>query len=217
MRCRSFRRGPASRRVGFLEGIRDGALVGWAHDPDAAGEPALLRITAGDGWSRLVTADHYRADVQAAGHGDGICGFALPLPAPATGEWHCCWADSGVALGASPWRAATAKPLIVQTGTIVLRLDPPTRGSRTLSGGAVDRTSPRRRLDLVLALGDLRSAPARACRHAPAMTEFGSDGFHGFLLAAGAGAAPYAEIREADTDRTLLRLSRTWTRTAGLA
>ena len=68
-----------------MDGPRGPWLVGWAFDP-AAPERRLKVLAEEPGRPSVAAlADRYRADVQAAGHPDGCCGFALRVASPVTG------------------------------------------------------------------------------------------------------------------------------------
>jgi hypothetical protein len=68
---------PAGRIKGWFDGVHDGHAHGWAHDP--TGQPVRLRLVINDGRGVEGLATLPRPDVAAAGHGDGQCGFAIPL------------------------------------------------------------------------------------------------------------------------------------------
>lgn len=93
-RLRAFRDGPDSilsiwqdgrftsypvggRIRGWVDGIIDGAVRGWALDPGQP--PVRVRVEVDGNPFADLTADEHRADVAAAGHGDGYCGFSLRL------------------------------------------------------------------------------------------------------------------------------------------
>ena len=90
-------------RAGHVDGVQGGELVGWAHYPRHPAIRARILVTSDLGHRLELTADQYRADVQAAGHGDGHAGFRLPLGrAPGATQLSLQWADTGMHLMGSP-------------------------------------------------------------------------------------------------------------------
>lgn len=217
---------PSDGRIGWLEGVHAGWLRGWAHDPGCNGRPARITVTSTDAQGRrlgegaVLMADHYRADVQAAGHGRGICGFALWLGALRPDGIEARWADSGEPLPGSPWQAkAGIEPLEGWRGTRMAQFAPPLPGSATLTGFALDTAEPGLRLRVELVAAGRSFGPVQACRHAPAARSLGTDTFHGFHLiwdptVLANGCEP--ELRDARDGAVLLRLNRTWARSTGL-
>ncbi len=67
------------RLLGCLDGIEGGRASGWAFQPDRPEEPVWLEVLDGDGVIARVEARRYRADLEAAGIGDGRHGFELHL------------------------------------------------------------------------------------------------------------------------------------------
>jgi hypothetical protein len=63
---------------GFVEHAGGGVCAGWAADGPAA---VWLDVFAGARWLGRVIANGYRADLRAAGIGDGCHGFAFAVPA----------------------------------------------------------------------------------------------------------------------------------------
>lgn len=70
---------PGGRIRGWVDGIIDGTIHGWAHDP--ARGPVTVRVEVDGQAAGNLRANAFRGDVAAAGHGDGRCGFSLPLAA----------------------------------------------------------------------------------------------------------------------------------------
>ena len=68
--------------TGHIDLISRDLIEGWLHLPD--GEPATLEIFHGPHCIGTCRADRHRADLQAAGHGDGNCAFSFLIPLPAT-------------------------------------------------------------------------------------------------------------------------------------
>ena len=66
---------------GHIDGIDpQGLLEGWAVDAAAPHRPVEVRVLDGERLLAIGPADRMRADVKAAGFGDGFCGFSLSLP-----------------------------------------------------------------------------------------------------------------------------------------
>ena len=70
---------PPGRLEGRLDGVEGGRISGWAFHPDRPAEPVWLEVLDGDGAIARVHARRYRADLEAAGVGDGRHGFELHL------------------------------------------------------------------------------------------------------------------------------------------
>jgi Hint domain len=58
------------------------SVSGWAHDRANPASPVLVEILVNDATAGFVLADRYRADLRAAGIGDGYCSFSFCLPTP---------------------------------------------------------------------------------------------------------------------------------------
>ena len=63
-----------------LDGVRDHCLYGWAIDPANTNKRVTVQLCHGDAVLAERRADQFRADLQAAGVGDGKRGFSLNLP-----------------------------------------------------------------------------------------------------------------------------------------
>ena len=63
---------------GYLDSVASRTLSGWAYDPMVGG-PVTIEVQAGGRAVGRVRADGFRADLLAAGYGDGRCGFSMPL------------------------------------------------------------------------------------------------------------------------------------------
>ena len=63
-----------------LDGVRDHCLYGWAIDPANTNKRVTVQLCHGDAVLAERRADQFRADLQAAGVGDGKRGFSLSLP-----------------------------------------------------------------------------------------------------------------------------------------
>ncbi|MQP63760.1 hypothetical protein GE253_00215 [Niveispirillum sp. SYP-B3756] len=124
-RWRAFRDGPESplymdfqglplhyrapgRIQGWFDGVQDGHAHGWAHDP--TGNPVRLRLVVNDGIGMESLATLPRPDVAAAGHGDGQCGFVIPLEGllPANGP-----ARIDILLPDDEWRRLPGAPRVL--------------------------------------------------------------------------------------------------------
>jgi glycosyltransferase involved in cell wall biosynthesis len=73
---------------GFLDGLDGERLSGWAFDPARPAVPVWLEVLDGEAVIARVQANRYRADLAAAGYGDGRCGFELQLAACLRGGHH---------------------------------------------------------------------------------------------------------------------------------
>jgi O-antigen biosynthesis protein len=71
---------------GNLDGLDGNRITGWAFDPAHPETPVILEILDGDGLLARVTANRFRADLEAAGIGDGRHGFELMLPSPLSAQ-----------------------------------------------------------------------------------------------------------------------------------
>ncbi|MFV3075700.1 formyltransferase family protein [Niveispirillum fermenti] len=70
---------PSGRIKGWVDGIIGDTVRGWAYDPTEPAHRTRIRVEA-DGYPVAdLIADGQRRDVADAGHGDGNCGFILPL------------------------------------------------------------------------------------------------------------------------------------------
>jgi hypothetical protein len=66
---------------GRLDSVSEnGWCFGWARYPAAPARRAEVEFLVDDEVVGVALASNPRADVTAAGHGDGLCGFAFPLP-----------------------------------------------------------------------------------------------------------------------------------------
>ncbi|HET8996480.1 MAG TPA: Hint domain-containing protein, partial [Acetobacteraceae bacterium] len=65
--------------LGRLDGVEAGRIAGWAFQPDRPDRPVWLEVLANEGVIARVEARRYRADLEAAGIGDGRHGFELNL------------------------------------------------------------------------------------------------------------------------------------------
>lgn len=91
---RGARRRVFSRPLrGFLDIADCRTISGWAWDRAHPQRRLTIEILDGETPVTTVTADRYRADLQAAGFGDGAYGFRMPTPsALKDGQLHVLWA-----------------------------------------------------------------------------------------------------------------------------
>lgn len=97
---------PGGRVRGWVDGVVDDAIHGWAHDPGAGTVAVRVEVDgrpAGD-----LRANAYRGDVAAGGHGDGYCGFSLPLAALPAGATRVDFL-----LPSDEWRRVPGGPVTV--------------------------------------------------------------------------------------------------------
>lgn len=100
---------PGGRIRGWVDGIVGDSIHGWACDPD--GGAVTVRVEVDGSPFRDLRAGSHRGDVAAAGHGDGHCGFVLPLadlPASAT--------RVDFLLPCDEWRRIGGGPVMVASG-----------------------------------------------------------------------------------------------------
>ena len=182
-----MRPAPHQDRIGRFEGRRGELLVGWACDPFRPYWRAPLRLRADTGAAARILAECCRADVQAAGHGDGYAGFAVPLRHfPGARRFRCLWDDLGTDLPGSPTRLALRRPMATANdGMLRIAVDRPEPGDQRLTGWAIDLARPAHRPLLALSDGTRTLGEARACLYRPDLRSHGADGFHGFLFASG--------------------------------
>ena|GEM_PF-3453754 len=67
---------------GNLDGLDGNSITGWAFEPARPDVPVTLEVLDGDGVIARVVANRFRADLEAAGIGDGRHGFDLKLARP---------------------------------------------------------------------------------------------------------------------------------------
>lgn len=168
--------------VGCVDGMHRGHARGWAMD--LAEPTSRLTVRMLDPSGRMIAqglADHYRADVQKAGYGDGHYGFALPVGGAhgiEAAKFSC--GEPSVELPQSsskPRRGAK----IFRRGGYILCLDGAAAGP-VLTGWAVDRHRPEERRVIRLRADGQSLAEQRATLFRRDSIETGSDGFHGFSL-----------------------------------
>lgn len=74
---------------GYVDGIRAGAIIGWARNAALPDEPVEVELLDGDRVLAKTMANQYRADVEQEISGGGQSGFELPLPQDVLdGEMH---------------------------------------------------------------------------------------------------------------------------------
>jgi GT2 family glycosyltransferase/glycosyltransferase involved in cell wall biosynthesis len=67
--------------IGYLESVENGLVYGWAFDEDDPERRLAVNISIDDRQVLIADADEYRADLAAAGIGDGFHAFRVALPA----------------------------------------------------------------------------------------------------------------------------------------
>lgn len=65
---------------GYVDGIRDGFLIGWVRNAALPEEPVEVELRDGDQLILRASANHFRADVEQQIPGGGDSGFELELP-----------------------------------------------------------------------------------------------------------------------------------------
>jgi Domain of unknown function (DUF4082) len=64
-------------------------ISGWAYNANRANDPIYVNILDGSTLRGVILADQYRADLAAAGKGNGYHGFIYPVPSSMkNGQWH---------------------------------------------------------------------------------------------------------------------------------
>jgi hypothetical protein len=210
-RRRSSHPAPADGRVGWFEGVREGRLCGWAFVPGDTSRILEVTLTSSAGAMLTVRADRFRADLQAAGGGDGWHGFSAPTTAlpGAESAASCTWSDLGLALPGSPWSAPRRPGRRYRAGSVTLLVDTPAAGDPRLTGYVRDRAHPLRRLTLAAVgpAGELATTIASLYRDDQGRPA--GDGFHGFMLPLPTPPRlieGFISIVDADHDRVLARL-----------
>lgn len=84
--------------IGYLESYTDKVLVGWAFAPDKPGQRLLLTVEIEGEPCAAGLANLDRHDVAQAGHGDGRCGFRIPVYLPPGTAFLIREASTGVVL-----------------------------------------------------------------------------------------------------------------------
>jgi hypothetical protein len=77
---------PPGPLAGYVDGVYEGELYGWAWDTGMPETPVCLGIYADGRKISNVLANGYRADLRKAGIGSGLHGFSVPLPDGVDGE-----------------------------------------------------------------------------------------------------------------------------------
>jgi hypothetical protein len=68
------------RFEGYVDGIKDGWVMGWAWTPSRPSEPIQVDIVVDGVRTNGCKADRYRYDLERGGKGDGHRGFEVRLP-----------------------------------------------------------------------------------------------------------------------------------------
>ena len=67
---------------GYVDGVIDGEVFGWAFDDERPGVRIRVSCTLDGTGLGTASAEQMRDDVRAAGLGDGLSGFRVPIAAP---------------------------------------------------------------------------------------------------------------------------------------
>lgn len=196
---------PPPRIAGWVDGVRDGRIVGWACSREAPAERLDILIETGPNGFTRVRADSYRSDVLSAGVSpDGYCGFSLPL---ARVKW-----DGPIRVlaeqfeeelpgGPVDWARAAARPEPHREQGLEFALDG--AGGR-LSGWVLCGADPASRRMLQVEIGDTEALRARAALYRAEAESVCGDGFHGFALPSPPAGRRYV-LRDLETGAELLR------------
>jgi hypothetical protein len=186
----------ADRRItGYLDGASRGRLHGWVLEPANPFRRLTVEIRPAAGAAVIARADRYRADVHQGGIGDGYSGFSIPLHRLGDhGRIHVACIDPMAELGTIDLRpaAATAGGVVFSRADLFLNIDRISTRAH-ISGWAADKARPASRRVLRLRHAGRILAQQRATFFRPDATQFGGDGFYGFVfsvpLAPGAASA----------------------------
>ncbi|WP_238858209.1 hypothetical protein [Faunimonas pinastri] len=157
-------------------------LHGWAFDPGEPSRRQRVILVSRTGQRLETLADRYRADLAAAGIGDGHHGFAVPLELVGSAAGiRALVEDGGFELPGSPFADDDGvPPLEFDRGSMRARIDG-AHGSRALTGWVLDRQDRSYRPLLALRQGERVLSQGRPTRARRDMPE-GFDGLHGFTL-----------------------------------
>ena len=191
--------------IGEIEGLVGDALQGWAMLVRAPEIRLSIGYDRGEGFRALARADRYRADLERAGRGDGHLGFLLPPLSPgadvmAVGGGECAtlsWNRDGFRRSQPP-RAG-------REGSLSFALDAQHIDGWRVSGWALDRSEPTRRVIVELRSGGTTLAGSRASLFRPELAEAGEDPYRGFALST---STRPVDLVEAGTGRRLARIGR---------
>ncbi|GAN51958.1 putative glycosyl transferase [Methylobacterium sp. ME121] len=152
---------PVSESVidGFIDSFNGSRIVGWACDR-ARPEQRLLIEIVGDRGLITVRADQERRDVAMATGGDGFCGFAAELYSGIASSdlIFVREASTGLDLPGSPLRPSQVSAPADDARTVEGFIDY-IDGNRII-GWAYDRSLPKRRLSIEIAVGTNRAIVA---------------------------------------------------------
>lgn len=172
---------PGHSVVGFVDGIADTLLAGWAFDPQSPSRFLAVDIRTDRDVSVTVAADRYRADVHALGIGDGHCGFSVALRE--LGQFSAARiviSSIGAELPGSPVRFCDAAPPLRMIGSAAIRLDSLCPARMAISGWAVDVQDPSQRCKLSVRMPNGMRHCTRATLYRSDIALPNVDGFHGF-------------------------------------
>lgn len=207
-RARSARPVPdaaSSGIVGWVDGVRNGRLIGWACE-SATERRLTILLPGAKGGFVSTRADLYRADAQRAGYSkSGYCGFCCPVARLSLASPVQIFVDQPrVALDASAVvkGGAPAPARISRIGEYEMMLDPV--GMR-ISGWIRSRVDPRGRPTLRLVADGRLVGKARATLFRADLESRHGDAFHGFAFRVAEGASECA-LRDDDTGVELRRI-----------
>ncbi|HZV04599.1 MAG TPA: hypothetical protein VE999_05885 [Gemmataceae bacterium] len=156
-----------------------------------------MRVKLVDGADiHIATADLFRLDVQRAYGMSGYHGFAVPLSKLRNGIdrrlaiFAVTTAGAEVRLAGPRTPRAWRRGRMREVGSIILKIDPGWRRG-CISGWALDRSEPTRRVELTISNGFSRDLELRATRFRDDAT---GDGLHGFLAQIESGPRPLTLI-----------------------
>jgi hypothetical protein len=117
---------------GFLDGVTDGRVYGWAFDSNDPDQGAEIDVFVDDEWVATVAAELFRADLRDHQIGEGRHGFSHDLPLPLLdGRAHLVsarWAGTTRELSRSPARVILGEPPAAPAGT-----PPPFKADRPIA------------------------------------------------------------------------------------
>ena len=206
--------------TGAIDQVGRSRITGWARDLGRPDIPARLRVAVNFTPVAEITADRFRADLLAAGIGDGCFSFDVEIPGGlsplADHVVTVRRAEDGADLPSSPWQVKAAARAPAGAGAAPLltpvsdAAPPNARGSldrvtRTqITGWAQDAEHPEEPVPLVVIDNGLPIARVVANRHRADLQAAGiGSGRHSFDLAIPGGLSPLARHvvavrREAD-------------------
>ncbi|HEY0832498.1 MAG TPA: sulfotransferase [Azospirillum sp.] len=123
--------------AGWFDGMADGLIHGWVADPDRPARRFSVTLTVDGRPLATVTADRFRADIAAAGVGDGAYCFQVPAPPIlADGHTHRLEAmveETGVPLAGGPHEITIPLHGVGVMGTPLFIIGAPRSGTTYLT------------------------------------------------------------------------------------